>query len=142
MRNLIFLVLCSLSTCGFLQAHEGIWKVGVEEVLHSCRNSLEVRDGKTKFKPERTWEFNDQIYLLNDSGSWVLTGFGRSPNSVDEYVEYHAKRGICFKGHTGVYLDKTFYAQGLWYCRGVMSDGNLCPYNMIKQFPPNGIPPR
>jgi hypothetical protein len=141
MRNLFFLlIICFFSSNTCLQAHEEDADRNLEEILCSCSKAIEAKEGKIHFNPDRTWIFNDQIYLLNDSEQWVFLG-SRPPSDVDELVAFHAKAKKCFKWHDGVFLDKTYFADGLWYCRGLMHDGSLCPYHMVRQFPPDGIAP-
>jgi hypothetical protein len=138
MRNLFcFFVVCFFSCNWFLESHEESKKGSIEELLSSCSESIEIKNGEIGLNPERTWSFNDQIYILNDSEQWMLAS-NKILNSVDEYIQDHANRGICFKGHRGEYLDRSFYPKGVWCCRGFYN-GEKCPYHIDRQFP-NGIP--
>lgn len=86
----------------------------------------------------RAWVFNDYVYVENSSGQWIPAGY-KLPGNYDAWLNDLAARGVCPKEHRGVYLDKTIYECGIWYCRGVMHTGQQCPYHIDKQLP-GGIP--
>jgi hypothetical protein len=138
MKNLFcFFIVYFFSYIFFLEAHEESRKGSVEELLFSCSKSIEIKNGEIGLNPDRTWSFNNQIYVLNDFEQWVLASY-KTPNNVDEYIQDHVDQRICFKGHQGVYLDQSFYPSGIWCCRGSYN-GEKCPYHIDKKFP-NGIP--
>gem|GEM_PF-2917018 len=138
MRNLfLFFIVCFFSCNPFLEAHDESERTSIEELLFSCSGSMEIKNGESNFNPDRIWDFNGQIYVLNNSEQWILAG-NNLPNSVDDFIKDHAKRGVCFKGHQGEYLDRSHYEDGIWCCRGIYN-GKKCPYHIDNQFP-NGIP--
>jgi hypothetical protein len=108
------------------------WQV-MEEYMCYYLNSVRELRSET---PSRFWMFNDREYLLNNSGTWAPLG-GEIPENLLEFIQYHAKLGVCFKGHKGVYLDIRYYEDGVWYCNGQYK-GEDCPYHVNIQMPGGG----
>lgn len=128
-----------LSSNAILYGNEDSMQGRSDEIFCSCKKSFQKdKDGTTGINPDRVWIFNDQTYLLNDSDQWVPSGL-KAPRDAHQYLQDLADRGVCPKGHRGVYHDFTFYKEGLWCCRGIMTNGEKCFFHIDNQYP-KGIP--
>lgn len=81
------------------------------------------------------WLLNDSVYQQNEAGQWIrMISRNKLPMKHSWWLQDLMDRGVCPRGHKGVFFDRTFEKPGVWYCRGIVHDGKKCPYHIDNQF--------